>query len=111
MIIGDNYDIFYSIIPRGLICKKTTTSLQMKYQLILMDLPETLVMQAGEENLAVEENQEHQEIQAFLVSLEILVHLVLSQTSNLSWTNYNKVPEKKAHPQIHSITCKPKLVL
>ena len=79
--------------------------------MILMDLPETLVMQAGEESLAVEENQELQEIQAFLVSLEILVHLVLSQTSNLSWTNYNKVPEKKAHPQIHSITCKPKLVL
>ena len=83
----------------------------MRYQLILMDLPETLVMQAGEENLAVEENQELQEIQAFLVSLEILVHLVLSQTSNLSWTNCNKAPEKKAHPQIHSITCKPKLVL
>ena len=68
-------------------------------------------MLAGEENLAVEENQELQEIQAFLVSLEILVHLVLSLTSNLSWTNCNKAPEKKAHPQIHSITCKPKLAL
>ena len=79
--------------------------------MIHMDQPETLVMLAGEESLAEEENLELQEIQEFLVSLEILVHLVLSQTSNLSWTSCNKVPEKKAHPQIHSITCKPKLVL
>ena len=68
-------------------------------------------MLAEVENLAVEENQELQEIQALLVSLEILAHLVLSLTSNLSWTNCNKAPEKKALPQIHSITCKLRLVL
>ena len=69
-----------------------------------MDQPETLVMLAGEENLDVEENQELQEIQAFQVYLEILAHPVLSLTSNLSWTNCNKAPEKKALPPIHLIT-------